>query len=315
MTGRKSLDLNLFRVFDAVMQQESVAGAARRLEVTPSAISHSLARLRKAFGDPLFAYSEAGMLPTEHARGVYPIVAAALAQLDATIGHKPFDPARSSRVFTVLASHYSSVIVLPPLIRSLTVVAPEVGLIVAPCEPSRVSSDLHEGHATLAIGQFGRLDQAIRRETLFSDDEVVICRRDHPLCHQPVTWAQALGFPRIKIQVSKENEAAEEPKRDRRPDSFSTSRNVSPRGADSTRPRVVVSDDAPISPLLEDTDLVAIGPRRLALRAKGRLAVIEPTDRRFSFKTEMAWHPRVEADDGAAWLIAQFLEGARAQAM
>jgi DNA-binding transcriptional LysR family regulator len=313
MATRRQLDLNLFRVLDSVMQQESVAGAARRLNVTPSAISHSLARLRKAFDDPLFVHSETGMQPTERARVVYPLISSALEQLDSTIVRKPFDPTRSQRVFTVSASPYSAVILLPSLLRHLAVLAPGIGLVVASREAARVPYDLREGRVTMAIGQFSRLDPEIRRKTLFSDDEVIICGSDHPLSQRSVTWEEALRFPSVKIQLD-EVKVAPDAQRERRPAALVTPGSAARRAVSPARPRIVVSDPSPILQILEETNLIAIGPRRLALRTKGRLAVVEPTDRRVSFETVIAWHPSVERDPGAAWLIDQFVEGSRALA-
>jgi hypothetical protein len=63
----RKIDLNLFRVFDAVMQQRSVSRAAKALSVTPSAISHSLSRLRAAIDDDLFFPGVSGMQPTPRA--------------------------------------------------------------------------------------------------------------------------------------------------------------------------------------------------------------------------------------------------------
>src|ERR1700740_1549064 len=63
----RMIDLNLFRVFDAMMLQRSVRKASQILSVTPSAVSHALSRLRQWIGDALFIPSESGMHPTRRA--------------------------------------------------------------------------------------------------------------------------------------------------------------------------------------------------------------------------------------------------------
>jgi DNA-binding transcriptional LysR family regulator len=72
--ARQRVDLNLFRVFEAVMLHRSVSGAARELGVTPSAVSHALARLRMALGNELFVPGDGGMEPTARALELAPAV-------------------------------------------------------------------------------------------------------------------------------------------------------------------------------------------------------------------------------------------------
>jgi DNA-binding transcriptional LysR family regulator len=104
MSRGRDFDLNLLRVFDAVMRRGSVAEAGRELGVTASAISHALARLRVALGDELFVPSEGGMIATDRARELYPDFGDALSRINRAVKRDPFDPHRSSRVFTVAAS-------------------------------------------------------------------------------------------------------------------------------------------------------------------------------------------------------------------
>jgi DNA-binding transcriptional LysR family regulator len=73
-----SLDLNLLRVFDAVMEERSVLRASQKVFLSQSAVSHSLARLREMLDDELFIRTNAGMQPTARALAMAPLVRAAL---------------------------------------------------------------------------------------------------------------------------------------------------------------------------------------------------------------------------------------------
>src|SRR5258708_7605348 len=79
-------DLNLLRVFDMLMEQRSVTRAAERLNLTQSAVSHALGRLRGVLDDPLFVRSPGGLPPTARAGGIAPT--------DNPVGHEPLEPAR-----------------------------------------------------------------------------------------------------------------------------------------------------------------------------------------------------------------------------
>ncbi len=86
-------DLNLLPVFLAVMEERSVTRAAQRLGITQPALSNALTRLRAMLMDPLFIRERYGMQPTQKAEELAPIIAAALASLDAAIlGQQDFDP-------------------------------------------------------------------------------------------------------------------------------------------------------------------------------------------------------------------------------
>src|SRR5215475_758157 len=80
-----SIDLNLFLVLHVVLEERSATGAARRLNVTQSAVSNALARLRHLYGDPLVVRSGRGLVPTPLAERLAPIIDAAVVQLRAAI--------------------------------------------------------------------------------------------------------------------------------------------------------------------------------------------------------------------------------------
>ena len=96
----RDVDLNLLRVFDAVLREGGVTPAASLLGLTQPAVSNALARLRKLFGDALFVRTPAGMEPTPFARELAEPVRQALALLESALAHGPgFDPASASRAF------------------------------------------------------------------------------------------------------------------------------------------------------------------------------------------------------------------------
>src|SRR5215813_2443551 len=101
-TSLNRLDLNLLRVFDAVMEERSVLRAGQRICLSQSAVSHALARLRDMLGDELFIRTAVGMQPTGRALAMAPLVREAWKSLEAAIEPPKFEPRTSARRFTIV---------------------------------------------------------------------------------------------------------------------------------------------------------------------------------------------------------------------
>src|ERR1700742_4687908 len=85
-------DLNLLKVFDAVYEERSLVLAGKRLNLTQSAVSHALARLRELVGDELFMRTGKGMVPTGRAAAMAPALRDSLRRIEATLGGEQFAP-------------------------------------------------------------------------------------------------------------------------------------------------------------------------------------------------------------------------------
>src|SRR5215813_6562372 len=131
-TSLNRLDLNLLRVFDAVMEERSVLRAAQGICLSQSAVSHALARLRVMLGDELFIRTPAGMQPTVRALSMAPLIREAWVALEAAIGPPRFDPGHSARRFTIAASDFATLVMVPHLLSLLRSEAPSVDLVVRP---------------------------------------------------------------------------------------------------------------------------------------------------------------------------------------
>src|SRR5437588_12596345 len=127
-----SLDLNLLRVFEALMQERSATRAGERLGLTQSAISHALNRLRYVLKDELFLRGPDGMQPTERAAEIAPRLRQGLLQLQLALAPTDFAPERSDRRFTITCTEYAGAVLMPPLIARLRDTAPHASLNVLP---------------------------------------------------------------------------------------------------------------------------------------------------------------------------------------
>src|SRR5579871_4259225 len=175
-------DLNLLTALDALLSEGSVAGAARRLELSPSAMSRTLSRLRAATGDPLLVRAGRGLVPTPHAsalrervrdleRDVRAVLRPAAASLEV---------AALERTFTVRANEGFVDAFAARLVAAVAAEAPRVRLRFAP-KPDKDVRPLREGLVDLEIGVLGETGPEVRVQALFSDRFVGAVRDGHPL--------------------------------------------------------------------------------------------------------------------------------------
>jgi DNA-binding transcriptional LysR family regulator len=139
------IDLNLFRVFDALMLHRSVRKASQILSVTPSAVSHALNRLRQSIGDELFVPSESGMQPTPRALELASAVREGMEKLELVLNGKESAAPKALRTFRIGTTDYPCVVILPSLIKRLAKSAPNVDLRVFSSNHIDVVQQLEKG--------------------------------------------------------------------------------------------------------------------------------------------------------------------------
>jgi DNA-binding transcriptional LysR family regulator len=171
-----SLDLNLLKVFDAMMQTRSASRAATLLGVGQSAVSHALARLREATGDPLFIRSGGRMEPTARAqRLAEPMREALMLAASALSGEAdlPFDPATARRVFTLGAGDYAATVLLGGVIAEIAEAGWDIRIAVLPADRNNAPELLDSGRIDLALGMLPQMRRWQERRVLF--EEVQAC--------------------------------------------------------------------------------------------------------------------------------------------
>lgn len=179
------LDLNLFRVMDAVYAHGGISGAARHLHLSQPAVSHALARLRRIWGDPLFVRQGNQMVPTELTRRVIGEVQAHLRGLQSVLaqaGH--FDPATLDMTLRLGMRDVLEAITLPPLVTRLTELAPRLRLASVRVPREALERSLTQGEVDLVIDRQRRVAGRIRGEHLADERLSVLLRRGHPLCRR-----------------------------------------------------------------------------------------------------------------------------------
>ncbi len=290
-----TIDLNLLKVFEALMHLRSVSLAAARLNVTQPAVSNALNRLRGYFGDDLFVRTRDGMEPTPLALALADPVLQGLSSIRAGVAQSlTFDPASSDRRFTLITTDVGEATFVVELLRILRHQAPRIDLRVLEVAQHDYERLLDNGEADFALGLF-KIADTFHRELIDTCRYVALMCREHgtrlgltdgatiphetylDAAHVHVMPRRAIGHP-VELAL----------------------------GAEARRRRVALElpHTAVLSALLPQTELVATIPEPAvpSLMAGGRLmwAVLpfetEPT------RLFMGWHKRHDNDRGHAWM-------------
>ena len=175
-----ALDLNLLRVFSAMMIERSTVRAGERVGLSQPAVSSALGRLRKILSDELFVRDGHRMVPTTKALALEGPIKAALQQIeDALSSALGFDPLTADRNFVIAGSDYISTFLMPQLARTAASEAPGVTLQLLDFPPSQVFSLLSDGKVDVAVDRGMDPPDWIRQETLFRSFVVCIARKNH----------------------------------------------------------------------------------------------------------------------------------------
>jgi DNA-binding transcriptional LysR family regulator len=305
-----ALDLNLLRVFEALMQERSATRAGDRLGLTQSAISHALNRLRYILRDDLFVRGPEGMQPTERAAEIAPRLRQGLLQLQLALAPSDFVPERSDRRFTITCTEYGGAVLMPALIARLREEAPQASLTVLPSNMG-VAEVLRAGRADLAIGSFRRVPEWAAAEPLLRETRVWVLRADHPAAREELTLERLAELPHLVVAATGEDEHAIEgyvvdhglERLVTRSDAGLLQGALVARGL---RRFVAITTPHFLAAVLtvSGSDIAALMPRRLATAFMGRysLAIFEPPYPSPPFEIMSLWHRDHGEQPPIAWL-------------
>lgn len=185
-------DLNLLVLFEVVLRECHVGRAADRLNLTPSAVSHGLGRLRRLLNDPLFLRTPKGVVPTARAAELATPITDILARASAVMATAvPFDPSTSTRRFAIGAPDGASAVVLRPLLARLRAIAPgiDIGVRQILPTPARVwrlaLGDLEAGAMDVAIIPSDDIPPRFEKRLLYEEEFVIAMRAGHRFARDP----------------------------------------------------------------------------------------------------------------------------------
>ncbi len=284
-------DLNLLVTLDILLEEGSVARAARRLRLSPSAMSRALARLRQVTGDPLLVRAGRGLVPTPRAlelrRRVGPLVQESQALLRPA---QALDLASVTRTFTLRTSDGFVESFGPGVLARIAREAPGIRLNFLQ-KPDKDSAPLRAGRIDLETAVLEpSMGPELRSQALFRDRLVGALRASHPLAGARIS-ARAYAEARHVI-VSRsgfDEDAVERP--------------FLPAGL-ARRVGCAVGGFAAALALARNADLVATVPERHTAALRDGMVTFPLPVPASGFTVSMVWHPRLDADPVHRWLRA-----------
>ena len=289
-------DLNLFSVFQAMLETRSVTLAADRFGITQPAMSNALTRLRQLLGDPLFVNSTSGMQPTPYALDIAETVINALSGLQQALDHrKNFDPGVSEQTFRFHIPDMGQVNILPMLLERLQQVAPRVRVQTETLSQEDIRVGLENGRIHFAAGHLPRLrGSRLRTQHLFEERYVVLMRAGHPLSRGTLTQKLLLQAPHAVVT------------------SLGGGHQIIEEVLLKKHARIVTyfPNIMALAMTLTRTDLVAIVPRRVAteLAKEGRLQVAQLPIAMPAFDVAIFWHERSHTSPACIWMREQMID-------
>lgn len=184
------IDLNQLVLFQQLMVERRVSRVAENLGLTQPAVSNTLAKLRRQFGDELFVRTPKGMLPTPFAEQLAEPIGYALGMIHGGLNqHSRFEPASVKRQFTVAMTDIGEIVFLPALLERLRAEAPGISLNTVRTTATSLREDMEAGKVDLAIGPLPQLKAGFFQRRLFRQRYVCLFRQGHPLDRRRLTLA------------------------------------------------------------------------------------------------------------------------------
>jgi len=282
-------DLNLLLTLDALLSEGSVARAARRLQLSPSAMSRALARLREATGDPLLVRAGRGLVPSPRALELRARVGALVQEAQAALRPAAgLDLARLERRFTLRTTEGFVENVGAALLARIADEAPGVRLRFLP-RIERDSAALRDGTADLEAGVIGEATSPeVRAQPLLADRFIGVVRPGHPLADGPLDPARYAAGRHVLVSR-------------RGLDAGPMDEALQPLGLAREIATTVAGFSAALA-LARAGDLVATVPAWHTRHLRDGLHSFELPVPVAPIPVSLLWHPRQDGDAAHRWL-------------
>jgi DNA-binding transcriptional LysR family regulator len=294
----QNVDLKALQVFAVLLKESNVTRAAQQLNMTQSAVSHTLGRLREIFGDPLFISMGRGVVPTERARELAEPLQQTLESMSVLLRSvAPFDPSQHQGTFQIATTDYIGFILLPRLVRRLEQVAPGVELNILPLKPQPDLQALKSGEIDLILWNETSAPPNFYSRKLFADRLKSIARTGHPCINGSLSLEQFCSSQHLK--VSSQYGAAKEV-------------------VDDLYKQYAIKCQTPVSVphfilayiLVSQTNLIGMISELVAQQVVKYLPlqILEPPVAVADFTVSQVWHERKHSEAAHRWLRAEIAE-------
>jgi len=285
------IDLNQLVLFQQLMVERRVSKVAENLGLTQPAVSNTLAKLRRQFGDDLFVRTPTGMMPTPFAEQLAEPIGYALGMIHSGLNqHSSFDPASVKRTVTIGMTDIGEIVFLPALVDRLRQVAPGVSLSTVRTTATNLRDDMEAGKVDLAIGPLPQLKAGFFQRRLFRQRYVCLFRKGHALDRKRLTLADFKAADHLIIVSAGTGHGKVD--------------DLIRRAGVERSVRLTVPHFVSVGHILRRTEMVATVTERLAE------SLVEPFDLSFrphpvdlpEIAINVFWHAKVHRSPAHQWL-------------
>jgi DNA-binding transcriptional LysR family regulator len=285
------IDLNLLVVFNQLRVERRVSKVADNLGISQPAVSNSLAKLRKLFGDELFLRTPKGMEPTPFADQLAESVSYALAMIHSGINQRTrFDPVNERGSFTIGMTDIGEISFLPDLIERVKREAPGIALSTVRNTAVNLRDELESGKVDMAIGLLPQLKAGFFQRRLFRQRYVCLMRSGHRLDKKRMTLAEYAGAEHLVVVSAGTGHGKVD--------------ELLQRSGIERRVRLTVPHYVSVGHILQRSELITTVPERLAdrLLAPFGLAKVAHPAKLPEVAINAFWHAKYHRAPANLWL-------------
>lgn len=288
MTDLRKLDLNLLKAFVVLLDECNVSRAAQRLSVTQPAMSGILNRLRDSFNDPLFVRVQHGMQPTDRAIELGKIARQILTDINSMLQPPILEPENLAMTLRIGATDYVQAIIAVPLILKLRRLAPNVQVALLPVQGQNIKTLFEQNKIDLALVSQNNLTPDMHQQKLYDERYICAMSKTHPMANKKLTTETFCELPFAMFSYNGGE--------------FSGATDIALQKLGKNRQVMVSLNNILLLPsLLQDSDLVAVLPERLA-KTLSNVHLQTPPIEIDGFTMLMSWHERTHHDIAHAWV-------------
>lgn len=293
-----NVDLNLLKLFDALLKEGSVTRAGQRLGLSQPAASRGLGRLRRLFNDQLLVRSIKGWELTPRALVLSESVTKLLDDARAIVAPSEFNPTTASGQFIIATADHMALLLMPALISKLAILAPGIDLVIPASAGDNVDL-IAQGGANFAIGFFPDLPARFYRRSFYDEDFVCVVRRNHPVMAETFDPQCFASLAHLSVIITGQGRNA-------------VNDALAQQGL--TRRIAVQLPHFLLAPMIvAESDLILSIPRRLAnkMAMSVPIEILELPLDIAPFTPSIIWHERQHYDPAHIWLRKLIIEIAR----
>lgn len=290
MNRASRLGFKQLRIFAALLKTGNLSVVADQMGLTQQAVSANLLTLREIFGDPLFARTGRGVMPTALALELKAEVDEILLALDRLVERAPFDPARVVGTLNISAADYAHQVVIAPRLGLIRQQAPHLKLILSEMQVDAVANKMASGEIDLVISLNDYVPEHFSRRALFHEHYVCVAAEGSPLAEGRVTLSRLSRQPHIVVSPARANLIGSA-------DGWFQAQGLK-RDVILSVPHFLL-----VAPMVKATNAVAFLPSRL-LPCPGLVSVrLEDEACPPGYELIAAWHPRSDSNPLINWLV------------